>query len=118
LWVVYVGAGDAPVLTLLGSVSLKELKFFLEAGNLLVCLFLIECPLSDKLSSQVLYLLNVASLNGISLLPHHSTPYAIQFVENLRYACLGHGSIECLLNLLDSSHCFGGYPLVLQVRTM
>ena len=111
--VVDVGAGDTPVLTLLGSVSLKELKFFLEAGNLLVCLFLIECPLSDKLSSQVLYLLNVASLNGISLLPHHSTPYAIQFVENLRYACLGHGSIECLLNLLDSSHCFGGYPLVL-----
>ena len=83
LRVIDIRTGDAPVLTLLGSVSLKELKFFLEAGNLLMCLFLIECPLSDELSSQVLYLLSVASLNSISFLPHHSTPYAVQFVEYL-----------------------------------
>ena len=106
----------ASVLTLFGTVSLDKLEFFLESCDLLVSLLLVEGPLGNELSAQVLHLLGETSLDGIDLLAHDRPPDAVQLIEDLRDASLGHLPAKGLLNLLDLSNCFSRDPLILQVR--
>ena len=81
-------------------------------------LFLVEGSLRDQLAPQILNLLSVVTLDGLSLFPHYGTPDPVEFVKDLGHASLSHRSVEGLLDLLDLTDSFCGDPFVLQVRTM
>ena len=107
-----VGTGALRLDPLVVDLLVGEGQFFLHALNLLNKLALVKRLLSHDLSTQVLNLRSEALLDCSVLLAHDLTPDAVQLVQDLTDASLGHLAAEVVLDLQNCAHGLRWDPVV------
>ena len=99
--------------SLVVKLLVSESKFFLNTLDLLDQLALVKCLFCDNLAPQVLDLRCETLLYGSILFSHDLSPDAIELVENLTDASLGHLSAEIVFDLQNCAHRLRRYPIVI-----